>query len=82
LEALKDNYVAGKTETLNSILCTLRALVELYPKHIYKEDVQFFYPSMKYFTQEEQERMLHEFTEFDRNFVPKKYKQIVALLGS
>jgi hemerythrin-like domain-containing protein len=82
LEALKENYVDGKTETLSSILDLLRALVELYPKHICKEDAQFFYPSMKYFTQEEQERMLNDFIEFDRNFTNKKYSQIVESLSS
>jgi hemerythrin-like domain-containing protein len=79
---LNENYVAGETETLKGILDLLKALVDLYPKHIRKEDELFFYLSMKYFSQEEQKRMLDDFTEFDRNFTNKRYEQIVKILSS
>lgn len=80
LESANEDYIAGKTETLQGILKHLNVLIELYPKHIEKEDKQFFYPSMKYFTQEELEDMVDNFAEFDQNFTPKRYKQIVDLL--
>ncbi len=80
LDDLTKEYVEGKTEARNDILMLLDALVELYPNHIRKEDSSFFYPSMKYFTPEEQGRMLDDFIEFDRNFTNKRYGQVVEYL--
>ncbi len=80
LEDLTEEYVGGKTEARSDILRLLDALVELYPNHIRKEDSSFFYPSMKYFTPEEQGRMLDDFIEFDRNFTNKRYGQVVEYL--
>jgi hemerythrin-like domain-containing protein len=74
---LRENYVAGKIEALQGILDMLKVLVELYPKHIRKEDSGFFYPSMKYFSQEEQDQMLDDCNEFDKNFTSKRYRQII-----
>ena len=71
LEKAKDSYVEGKTEVLPDILQLLNTLIELYPKHIEKEDKQFFYQSMKYFTQEEQDDMLKRSMLFDQNFTNK-----------
>jgi hemerythrin-like domain-containing protein len=80
LETLKESYVAGITETLEGILNSLNALTELYPKHIKKEDEMFFFQSMKYFTQAEQNRMLEDFGQFDKEFINKRYEQIVKTL--
>lgn len=82
LENVNKEYVAGKTETLQSILKHLNVLIELYPRHIEKENNQFFYPSMQYFTQKEQEAMLGNFAEFDQNFTTRRYKQIVDFLDN
>ena len=81
LESLKEKYVAGTTETRKDILELLNTLVKLYPQHIQKEDTQFFLPSMKYFTQTEQEDMLDTFIEFDENFTNKRYEKIIEALG-
>jgi len=80
LESLKDSYVAGNVEASKEILQLMTQLVEFYPIHIKKEDEQFFYPSMKYFTAQEQKDMINEFEEFDRNFIHKKYQQIVSTI--
>jgi hemerythrin-like domain-containing protein len=80
LENLKESYIAGKTEALSGILESVKALIELYPKHIEKEDKQFFYPSMQYFTEKEQEEMLQKFHEYNRNFTDNRYKQIIETL--
>lgn len=80
LENSKEEYVVGKTEALNDILHQLKALVELYPKHIEKEDKHFFYPTLRYFTEKELENMLASFREFDRNFTNKRYSKIVSTL--
>jgi hemerythrin-like domain-containing protein len=80
LEKLKESYLAGEADALKEILQLLNTLVELYPKHIEKEDKHFFYPSMEYFTQTEQRAMLTKFIDFNRNFTDKKYQQIVWAL--
>jgi hemerythrin-like domain-containing protein len=80
LEALKNDYVAGKTEAEKDIICMLNVLAELYPVHIKKEDTQFFLPSMKYFSAAEQQKMQDDFNEFDMDFTTKKYRKIVETL--
>ena len=82
LEGLKETYLAGKVDALKDILQLLKALVELYPTHIEKEDEHFFFPSMKYFTQLEQEEMLNKFVEFNRDFTNKKYQQVIKMLDT
>jgi hypothetical protein len=42
-----------------------------------KEDKSFFYPSLEYFSKEEQDQMLQEFWEFDRKLIHEKYQKIV-----
>jgi hemerythrin-like domain-containing protein len=80
LESANEDYIECKTETLRSILKHLEVLIDLYPKHIEKENNQFFYASMEYLTQKEQEAMLCNFVEFDQNFTTKRYQQIVDSL--
>lgn len=77
LEKAKENYAAGKAEALQDIVHLLNILTELYPKHIEKEDKQFFYPAMQYFSQEEQNAMLKSSQQFDQDFTNKQYKQFV-----
>lgn len=80
LESVKESYVEGKTEMVQDALQLFNDLITLYPKHIEKENSQFFYQSMKYFTQEEQNDMLERSRQFDQNFTNKHYKQIVDAL--
>ena len=62
---------------MQEVVVLLNELANFYPKHIEKEDKHFFYPCMDYFTREEQDRMLTEFYEFDRNMIHEKYRKIV-----
>ncbi len=62
LEALKDR---------------LNTLVDFYPKHIKKEDDVFFPNSEKYFSEEEQQAMLKEFWDFDKEMIHEKYKMVI-----
>ncbi|MGE5790278.1 MAG: hemerythrin, partial [Syntrophaceae bacterium] len=55
----------------------LKELVDFYPGHIEKEDKRFFFPCLEYFTQAEQDRMLQEFRDFDRNMIHEKYRTVV-----
>jgi len=71
-------YVQGYKEALSIMVESMKALVEFYPRHIEKEDKHFFIPCMDYFNEAEQDAMLREEYEFDRNFIHEKYKGIVA----
>ena len=73
----KDLYVNGYAEALPHIARELKELVDFYPGHIEKEDKRFFFPCLDYFTQAEQERMLQEFRDFDRNMIHEKYRTVV-----
>ena len=72
----KEKYASGNKDALDSIIGSIRELVEFYPKHIEKEDRRFFIPCMDYFSREEQDVMLDEFREFDRKLIHEKYRGI------
>ena len=57
---------------------TLASLVEFYPRHIEKEDKQFFLPVMEYFTREEKDAMLVKMNAFDQQFIHLKYQKVLA----
>jgi hemerythrin-like domain-containing protein len=75
-------YMDGKDEALKTIISGLTDLANLYPKHIEKEDKQFFFPVMEYFTNEEQDKMLQDFWEFDRKMIHEKYQNIMEQMGA
>ena len=70
-------YRNGDTSALAVIASKLQKLTEFYPKHIEKEDKVFFPSSTRYFSHEEDQAMLAEFYEFDRNMIHEKYKMVV-----
>jgi hemerythrin-like domain-containing protein len=70
-------YRNGDETALSEIADKLKVLVEFYPKHIEKEDKKFFPSSKVYFTDEEDQALLTEFYEFDRNMIHEKYKAVV-----
>jgi len=71
------SYSKGDLSAADEIGKRLRALTDLYPKHIKKEDKRFFVPCMSYFSKEERDAMLEEFFEFDRKMIHDKYKAVV-----
>ncbi|MEJ2717084.1 MAG: hemerythrin domain-containing protein [Deltaproteobacteria bacterium] len=73
----KERYGKGDDAAFSEILDTLRELADFYPKHIFKEDKQFFYPCMEYFSSKEKDEMLEEFWKFDRQLVHERYERIV-----
>jgi hemerythrin-like domain-containing protein len=80
LEIMKDNFINGKSDASKGILEALNVLIELYPQHIEKEDKQFFYPSMAYFNEKEQNKMLRQFQEYDQTFTDNRYKLAIENL--
>ena len=73
-------YAGGDTAVLVEIESAVQALIEFYPVHIEKEDRHFFKPSLEYFTDAEQARMLQDFGEFDRALIHEKYLRVVEEL--
>jgi hemerythrin-like domain-containing protein len=78
LLAAKDEYLAGKMGALNQILENLSSLVEFYPRHIEKEDKNFFLPVMQYFSPEEKANLLARMSTFDQDFIHARYKNLMA----
>jgi hemerythrin-like domain-containing protein len=76
LVAAKEKYLAGDAGKLPEIISLARELGNFYPKHIDKEDKHFFYPCQEYFSEEERDRMLAEFWEFDRKMIHEKYNKV------
>jgi hemerythrin-like domain-containing protein len=73
-------YLLGE-ETLPEIVVCLEELIAFYPRHIEKEDRHFFYPILDYFSADEQDAMLREFSEFDRRMIHEKYRKVVEAAG-
>jgi hemerythrin-like domain-containing protein len=77
LEAAQ-RYDKGDMDAIMHIMAHLKRLVALYPPHIMKEDREFFFPVMEYFSEEEKSAMLAAFEEFDRKALQEIYGKAVA----
>jgi hemerythrin-like domain-containing protein len=77
----REYYISGNKDAVENIISHLKNLIDLYPKHIEKEDKFFFFPIMDYFTPDEQNNMLNEFYEFDRKMIHEKYQNMMEQLG-
>jgi hemerythrin-like domain-containing protein len=78
----KKRHFSGDKSALPVVAERLEFLVSFYPGHIEKEDKVFFPAMMKYLSLEDQEKMLAEFWEFDRNMIHVKYRHVVEELGN
>jgi hemerythrin-like domain-containing protein len=76
----KSDYRSGDQSKIVIITEMFDALFGLYPGHITKEDKVFFPAVMKYYSKEEQEKMLEEMKEFDRKMIHEKYRLVVENL--
>ncbi|HQP56809.1 MAG TPA: hemerythrin domain-containing protein [Syntrophorhabdus sp.] len=76
----KEKILKGNKAVVKDIIACLKELSDFYPKHIEKEDKHFFFPLLEYFSREEQDAMLNEFWEFDRNMIHEKYTKLVYTL--
>jgi len=70
-------YRNGDEGALSEIFECIRTLIGFYPKHIEKEDKNFFLPIMGYFSKEEKETMLSEGYRFDADLLHEEYQEIV-----
>lgn len=74
-----EKYFDGDDASLEIIGC-LQELIIFYPQHIMKENKHFFGPVLEYFTQEEQNKMIQEFEEFDNKILHWKYRKVESAL--
>ncbi|MFO7606502.1 MAG: hemerythrin domain-containing protein [Desulfurivibrionaceae bacterium] len=77
LDRANDRYRGGDEAALAEISDSLKTLVEFYPRHIRKEDEEFFPAMRNYLSWEEEQQMLAEFREFDRQMIHEKYRKVV-----
>lgn len=70
-------YRKGDGTALPEMTARLKTLVDLYPKHISKEDKLFFPAALTYLSAEEDRAMLAEFWEFDKKMIHEKYRAVV-----
>jgi len=74
-----ERYFEGE-DTSQGIIGCLQELTIFYPQHIMKENKHFFSPVLEYFTQEEQNKMIQEFEEFDGKILHWKYRKVESAL--
>lgn len=71
-------YRQGEKQAMKGILKNMGLLVDLYPRHVEKEDKHFFIPVMEYLKKSEKEEMLRKSYEFDKRFIHSRYNDIVG----
>lgn len=71
-------YKKGEEGSLSGIASSLKALIDLYPNHIDKEDNHFFLPVMRYFTDKEKDDMLQQEYDFDKSLFHEIYEGLVT----
>lgn len=75
-----DTFAGREPEAESQVSELLGQLAAFYPKHIALEDGHFFRPAMSYFSTEEQEAMLADFSTFDASLIHEKYRAVVQEL--
>ncbi len=71
-----DQWESGDHAALGLLLTSASEICRFYPQHIEKEDKHFFYPILEYFSVDEQNSMLRDFWEFDRQLIHEKYQKV------
>jgi hemerythrin-like domain-containing protein len=80
IETAKERYIIGEKNAPADIVGSLNIIIEFYPRHVNKEEKHFFIGAMDYFTNEEKDRMLKAFEDFDARLIHEKYKKMVSRL--
>lgn len=73
----RQRFASGDKQARQDLTETLGELTSLYPGHIEKEDKSFFPAAMEVLSDEEQQDMLGQFAEFDRQMIHEKYRGVV-----
>jgi len=73
-------HAEGDGAALTVILDRLEFLASFYPRHILKEDREFFFPAMAYLDDAEKTGMIERERDFDRRIIHDLYKDKVAAI--
>jgi len=74
-------YHKGEQAQLAELTARLTTVVNLYPRHIGKEDKVFFPAVQGYLSKEEDQALIDQFWDFDRKMIHEKYKAVIESLG-
>ncbi|MCL5073976.1 MAG: hemerythrin domain-containing protein [Actinobacteria bacterium] len=83
----RNNYFIDTGDAANQIYIFeiyeyIKDFISFYPSHIKKEEKEFFLPCMDYFSGKEKEKMLDEFSDFDRKLIHEKYKEVIENMNN
>lgn len=81
LQAKRD-HLREDPGALDRLLEHLQALLDLYPRHLAKEEQEFFLSAQEYLSPAEQEALLGRMQEFDRRLLHEKYLEMVQAYES
>jgi hemerythrin-like domain-containing protein len=73
---------ASEKDLLGAASRLFETFIRTYPDHIEKEDRHFFPSAMSYLSDPEQETVLLDYSNFDRNFVMDRYRALIEELGA
>jgi len=76
----KNKYVLGDHDYLQRIVEKMDELGSIYPAHIWKEENSFFPAALTYLNESEQQDMIGQFWDFDKNMIHIKYTQVITRL--
>lgn len=76
----KERFLSGDQGAVGDVLSAMEWLTEFYPRHIRKEDKDFFPRTESYFSGKELEEMLAAFKDFDGKMIHEKYETLVKTL--
>lgn len=79
LNEANEKYKEGVGSAKDEISKHIKKLIDFYPKHIEKEDKQFFLQSMQYFTEKERDDMLEAFFKYDQGLIHDIYRHTVEM---
>jgi hemerythrin-like domain-containing protein len=78
LKIANEKYQQGDKSAVQDIYVNIQALLDLYQKHIEKEDKHFFWSAMNYFNDAEKKELLQLALEFDQKFDHQKYLEMLV----
>jgi len=77
LKQQNESYRKGEENIVHNMSNTIQKLNILYSEHIKKEEHFFRSVMNNYFSQQDQEKIINEFNEFDKKMIHKKYEGII-----
>lgn len=80
LENATREYKNGKQQVITDMQSAIERICSLYPGHIMREDKDFFFPCMEYFSEEERDAMLEEFEAFEHDMPHEQYLERIEAL--